>query len=588
MLSELLEGKEIGGISFKSLEAIPDAIRKRAIEIGETYLKEEMDHLTLSLYKSFLRTESRETYQIPYFRKRKRLSHLVIAECVEKKGRFLDRIEDELWSLFSEPGWVIPAHNSYIRNTPQLPLPETGRPVLDLFAMETSEIVAVSYALLKDKLTPSLLRTIEAELDRRIVKPFLKDWFWWMGGDSEKLNNWTVWCSQNMLITALILPIEREEKKAIVKKAAMSIDYWYEGYGEDGCCDEGAGYWHSAPLAFFDCIYLLNEATDGALSSVYSLDKVKNMAAYIMNVHVAEDRYINFADCSPCAGTLGAREYLFGKATGNDAIVRQAVIDYRNRLDSPDETCTERVDDNYNLWYLYIECIYGKEILSHPIAEDVELPRFVDYRSVGLSIYREDGVVLAVKSGCNDDSHNHNDTGSITLYSKVHPLLVDIGVETYTKKTFSSERYTIFTMQSQYHNLVNFGSVGQEAGPEYRAENVIATDSGVSMSLEKAYPEGTVASYKRTVAFEGKKIRVLDETVGGTLPILSLITMDYPESKDNKLTFSGWEIAFTGAKGISVEVIPINDKRLRLAWPDKLYRVLIEMEDTLEWTVTIT
>ena len=33
------------------------------------------------------------------------------------------------------------------------------------------------------------------------------------------------------------------------------------------------------------------------------------------------------------------------------------------------------------------------------------------------------------------------------------PVIIDAGVGTYTRQTFSSERYTIWTMQSNYHNL---------------------------------------------------------------------------------------------------------------------------------------
>ena len=60
---------------------------------------------------------------------------------------------------------------------------------------------------------------------------------------------------------------------------------------------------------------------------------------------------------------------------------------------------------------------------------------------------------LAVKAGDNNDNHNHNDTGSLTLYKNGQPALADIGVESYTGKTFSAQRYEIWTMQSGYHNL---------------------------------------------------------------------------------------------------------------------------------------
>ncbi|MFR6092659.1 MAG: heparinase II/III family protein [Faecalibacterium prausnitzii] len=59
------------------------------------------------------------------------------------------------------------------------------------------------------------------------------------------------------------------------------------------------------------------------------------------------------------------------------------------------------------------------------------------YPSVGVYAARQGSWVLGAKFGSNGDSHNHNDTGSITVYKDGRPFLIDIGVESYTQKTFS-------------------------------------------------------------------------------------------------------------------------------------------------------
>ena len=46
------------------------------------------------------------------------------------------------------------------------------------------------------------------------------------------------------------------------------------------------------------------------------------------------------------------------------------------------------------------------------------------------------------------------------------------GVESYTKKTFSPQRYEIWTMQSAWHNLPTFDGVQQLPGAEYAAREV--------------------------------------------------------------------------------------------------------------------
>ena len=61
---------------------------------------------------------------------------------------------------------------------------------------------------------------------------------------------------------------------------------------------------------------VLNTVTDGHFDTLFRWDKGKNIASYILNVHVNDKYYFNFADCSPIAGRAGVREYLFGKAPG--------------------------------------------------------------------------------------------------------------------------------------------------------------------------------------------------------------------------------------------------------------------------------
>ena len=99
-------------LEFETLGDIPTALEKKLFSDAEAMLEEPLDTLPLSLYKDFLRTGNRVNYETPYFRKRQRLSTFVIAELIEDKGRFMDRIEDEVWSILGEPGWVTPAHNT--------------------------------------------------------------------------------------------------------------------------------------------------------------------------------------------------------------------------------------------------------------------------------------------------------------------------------------------------------------------------------------------------------------------------------------------------------------------------------------------
>ncbi len=52
-------------------------------------------------------------------------------------GAFWMPLQIPYGRICEESAWQLPAHNSYIRDTPQLPLPDTTRPIVDLFAAET-------------------------------------------------------------------------------------------------------------------------------------------------------------------------------------------------------------------------------------------------------------------------------------------------------------------------------------------------------------------------------------------------------------------------------------------------------------------
>ena len=56
--------------------------------------------------------------------------------------------------ICEESAWQLPPHNTYIKDTPQLPLPDTTRPVVDLFAAETGAVLASAVYLMKDSLDP--------------------------------------------------------------------------------------------------------------------------------------------------------------------------------------------------------------------------------------------------------------------------------------------------------------------------------------------------------------------------------------------------------------------------------------------------
>jgi hypothetical protein len=204
------------------------------------------------------------------------------------------------------------------------------------------------------------------------------------------------------------------------------------------------------------------------------------------------------------------------------------------------------------------------------------------------------GLYLAAQGGHNAESHNHNDVGNFMVFADGHPAIIDVGVETYTAKTFSSKRYEIWTMQSAYHNLPTIDGAMQSAGRQFAASGVEhrADDRSAEFRLDiaKAYSAGAhLESWIRSLRLDrsANAIEVTDDYVlqqPAAEITLTLMTPVDPRPGVGELVLpvaagKSVQVRFDAAVfKPSVEEIRIEDERLRGTWGDRLYRVLLRAE----------
>jgi hypothetical protein len=207
-----------------------------------------------------------------------------------------------------------------------------------------------------------------------------------------------------------------------------------------------------------------------------------------------------------------------------------------------------------------------------------------------------EGLYLAAQGGHNAESHNHNDVGNFLVYAGGKPAVIDVGVETYSAKTFSSKRYEIWTMQSAYHNCPTVDGVMQAAGREFEARDVKyrADDAAAELSLEiaAAYPkEANLESWRRTLRLDrvANRIEIVDRYSARKAPRLIVLTLMTPwrmrQAAPGVLALAvegGSEVrmAFDATSlTASQEEIAIADGRLRSSWGTKLYRILLSAKE---------
>ncbi|MEP2759771.1 MAG: heparinase II/III family protein [Hyphomicrobiales bacterium] len=551
--------------------------QEHLIAAGKKCLQINWPDLPLTLYRDFNQSDNRTRFEAIYYNRRQRLNDLVLAELADAQGRFVTEIAKGIDVLCTETGWQLPAHNRYVRGGPILPLPDPARPVVDLFAAQTASQLSTVVALLGEALPKNTIDKVHTSVRQRVLDPYLNHPFWWTGRLGGRMNNWTTWCTSSVLHVAFQSDrLDADYLDAIAQSAARSLDEFLEDYGDDGACPEGPNYYRHAALCLFAALDCLNGASGGRLDAVLTSQKLRNMAEFPLFMHLAADRFANFGDGDSRIRGASAGMFAAGKLCGSQELCAFAAA---QEAAYPSETAPY----DFCLCNRLRELCFAQELLESVPAHAPTKNGFLP--SIGLLVARCGETALAIKAGPNLDSHNHNDSGSLIVHHGETPVLIDVGVENYTRKTFSDARFDIWTMQSGFHNVADFCGAEQRAGDEFVATDLswsLETDSACfSAELAGTYgPEAQLTSYRREMVLAGDGTITLQDTYkGARSATLTLMTCLAPTiAGDQILLGEVATIACKTATQATFETIPISDSRLRQSWPEKLFRLRIPFD----------
>ena len=571
-------------------EAVPQEIRAAFIQAARQHVGTTWERIPATVTLQFIRNGNRSNYDAINTRQRERLATLVLAEVFENGGRFLDDIANGIWAISEQTFWGSTAHLGMQRAGNGLP--DVTEPVVDLFAAETAALLAWTDYLLGDRLdavSPLVRKRIRAEVDRRILTPALaRDDFWWMGfGERKNLNNWTPWIDSNWLAAVLLLEADPRRRVAAVYKIMRSLDNFINIYPDDGASDEGPGYWDRAAASLFDNLELLRGATSGKVE-IYGSPLVRSMGQYIYRVYIKDQYFIPMGDASAKITPDAELVYQYGKRIG-DPVMQGfgALLAQRRGPYHPGSSSPGRI-----LPALLIAKEIATATTAEPLLGSVWLPdlQLMAARSTPNS---GAGLYVAAWGGHNGQSHNHNDVGNVIVYGDGKPVLIDVGVETYSAKTFSAQRYEIWTMQSAYHNLPTINGVMQGAGREFQAKDVSFNETAnrvtFSADIAAAYPaEAGVRRWQRRVTLDRKipaaELEDSYELTQWREPArLSLMTpLRVDTSRPGEVRLGGrYVLTYDAGKvNAAVEEIRVSDERLRSVWGDGLERLVLTPRGT--------
>ena len=550
---------------------------KTVMEKAERALTQDIPFLPLSLYREFSVNGNRGNFERLYFTRRDMLIALMYAESYERKGRFTEKLADVVWAILEESTWLLPAHSylNPIYGEPGVPKVFGDRMHgIALFGATTSADLAMAYYLCHDALdtiSPTICEKILWTLDKRLVTPFLVSDFWWTGTSRRIVNNWNPWIISNALLVMGLTVRDSYRRDTFLTRAMRYLDNWIMNYPEDGGCDEGPGYFGAAGASFFDCLELIFDLTGGR-ASLYDDAAVRKIGEYAVVVNINGDRAVNFADNDPFCHMDGALLRRWGEKCGSESL------------------CS--LGDGYS----YTGALFFTQSHMYRVLRNLMTPAVktkpechVKTRAylpgLGVMTAREStdsavGMFLAMKGGHNDESHNHNDIGNFIIYRNGNPVVIDTGVGTYTRQTFSPDRYKLWFMQSSYHNLPDIGGVAERQGRNFRASDVKYNEETGELSeeLRGAYPdEAGIISYVRSGVLAGDTVTITDAlSLDGEKEVdFHIMTCAAPTASGNSVSLpEGVTMTFDSSLTIEIEEFPVNDERMKKNWKSEtLWRI---------------
>ena len=568
-------------------DKLTKGVKEEIIEKGESELDYEWRVVKATDYMEFERSGSRIIMEEPFSANNRALSNLILAELAEGKGRFIDQIINGVWQTCEMTSWALSAHVR-ISQSKKTSLPYHKQHVIDLTAGDLGSLLSWTYYFLKeeiDKVNPLISERLRENIQERILDPYMnRSDYWWQAfnaSPTRMVNNWNPWCNFNVLNCFLLLENDADKLSKAIHRSMVSVDKFINYNKSDGACEEGPSYWGHAAGKMYDYLHLLSTATNGKVD-IFNEPIIKNMGEYISKSYIGDGWVVNFADASAKGGGPMGVIYRYGKAVNSTEMMQFAAYLYDREKDR------SYYDAGRDMFRTLENLKYNDELAKTKPALTKDAS--IWYPETKFCYMRnEDGLFFAAKGGYNKESHNHNDVGSFILYADETPVIIDAGVGTYTRQTFSSERYSIWTMISEFHNLPIINGVPQSFGSNYKSQDVKfdKRKSMFSLNLVSAYPEkANIEKWMRTYQLTPKKGLEIEDNFK-----LSKTT------EPNKINFLTWgkpDISTPGSINIvkegvgvrmiydasqfdaKVETITLSDKRLSNVWGDEIYRLTLK------------
>jgi len=500
-----------------------DADYAGTVRRAERLVNRPLPAVTEELYLEFSRTGERRGWERVTWERRGRIAPLVLAECLEDRGRFLPAFEALVRALCEERTWVMPAHDAGLNDF-------YGRAVtIDLGSSALAWQLATADYVLGERLDPEVRALLRQNVRRRVLDPYLamvrgeRERMWWMG----TTNNWNAVCLAGVTGAALALVEAPEERAVFVEAAERYSRNFLRGFTPDGYCSEGLGYWNYGFGHYLMLAEAVLQATDGGVD-LLDRRKVRAVAQFAARLEILDGVYPAFAD-SPLRPEPDARVLYY--------------VSRRLRLGLRDYDGLDVVSPSGSLPEALMYSFANSASRTPPAEAAAGVGMRDWFQQAGVLICRPaEGVAgrfgVALKGGHNDEHHNHNDVGSYVVAVGRRAVLLDPGGEVYTRRTFSGRRYESDLLNSYGHPVPIVEGQLQRTGRAARAQVLSAefTDQADTLVLD------LTAAYNTLFMDRLERTFVYSRAGGGSLMVTDEVQFQSPQRFGTALiTMGEWE-----------------------------------------------
>ncbi|MFD6140163.1 heparinase II/III family protein [Promicromonospora sp. NPDC060271] len=457
-----------------------------------------------SQYARFFRDGDRSVYEAKVAARHARLTRATLAALLDPHADRVDEVVDGVLLLCEQSSWCWAAHDDTYTRFGRV-TPTVTEPHLDLGAGEVAAQLAWIDHLLGpvlDERAPGVRWRIRLETQARVLRPFTerRDW-WWLGVD-HPIMNWSPWIQGNVLAANLALEEDPDRRRAVTALVAAGITAYWASLPADGGVDEGYSYWWQGAARALEAQDLLRYA--GIEPEPAALERIHATIAFPHSMHLGGDWYVNVADsvARPLATWPWNVVYAWALRVGDGAAARHAAA----RRGLPGGLFDERASLARAVRMLSDAAWAEAPTAASPLVGRAHFP------ATGVAVARSTpgsarGLAVSVKGGHNDENHNHVDVGSVVVALDGVPVVVDAGKPTYRAGTFGPDRYDLWMVRGDWHNVPRIRGVEQAPGEQFRARGFDVSDGGAPgprvwrarLDLGAAYPvDGLVRWWRET------------------------------------------------------------------------------------------